>query len=70
VKYAEFIQIIEAHGFKIDRQNGSHRIYEGFVDGRRCAVTVAYHRVNDEILPKNFASMIRQSGLGKKLFRR
>jgi hypothetical protein len=33
-------------------------------------VTVAYHNINDAILPKTLATMIRQSGLPKKLFRK
>lgn len=32
-------------------------------------VTVGYRQLSDDVLPKNFASMIRQSGLSKKLFR-
>ena len=32
-------------------------------------VTVAYSRPGDDIMKKNLGSMIRQSGLDKKLFR-
>jgi len=70
VKYSEFIKILTDYGFKTVRQNGSHRIYEGYVSGRRCLVTVAYHKISDEIRPKTFKSMIRQSTLDANLFNR
>jgi len=70
VNYAAFIQILTEASFALKRQKGSHRIYEGYVGGRRQVVTVAYHRVSDDILPKNFKSMIRQSGLDPRLFKR
>jgi predicted RNA binding protein YcfA (HicA-like mRNA interferase family) len=70
VKFRHFIEIIEAHGFVLARQESSHRRYRGVIDGRVQLVTVAYHQISDEILPKTLASMIRQSGLPKKLFRK
>ena len=33
-------------------------------------VTVAFHSINDDIHPETLASMIRQSGLPKSLFRK
>jgi predicted RNA binding protein YcfA (HicA-like mRNA interferase family) len=69
--FQEFIKIIEAHGFKLNRQRGtSHRIYVGFVGGIRCVVPVAVHNMGDEIKIGTLESMIRQSGLPKKLFRK
>ncbi|MGC2411802.1 MAG: type II toxin-antitoxin system HicA family toxin [Stellaceae bacterium] len=70
MNFRDFIQIIEAVGFELKRTENSHRRYEGTVGGEIHLVTVAYHRIGDEILPKTFASMIRQSGLPKRLFRR
>ncbi len=68
--FIEFIRIIEAEGFALHRQGAtSHRIYRGEVNGRVMMVTVAYHRERDDIRPKTLASMIRQSGLPKSLFR-
>ncbi|WP_417498363.1 type II toxin-antitoxin system HicA family toxin [Maricaulis sp.] len=68
--FKRFIQILLAHGFKEVRHNGtSHRRYRGEVGGEIRLVTVAYHNVTDHILPDTLASMIRQSGLKKKLFR-
>ncbi|HEX8665738.1 MAG TPA: type II toxin-antitoxin system HicA family toxin [Beijerinckiaceae bacterium] len=63
--------IIEAHGFILHRHDGSsHRQYRGIVQGEVRYVTVAYHSAGDEILPDTLSSMIRQSGLSKKLFRK
>lgn len=68
--FREFIAIIESCHFKIDRQDGSHRQYIGVVSGQTRLVTVAYHNINDNILPDTLASMIRQSGLPKRIFRK
>ena len=70
MKYRDFIDIIGGHGFKCIRGGGtSHRQYEGFVSGARRMVTVSYHLPSDDIAPGTLASMIRQSGLPKTLFR-
>ena len=69
MKFRDFIRILEQHGFVLDRQRGSHRIYKGTVGGRTQVVTVACHREGDDILPKTLASMIRQSGLDRRAFR-
>jgi predicted RNA binding protein YcfA (HicA-like mRNA interferase family) len=70
--FREFVAIIEAHGFLIvpGRQSGSHRQYKRTVGHQVWLVTVAYHNINDQILPDTLASMIRQSGLPKRLFRK
>lgn len=69
--FREFIAIIEAHGFVLHRhEDGSHRQYRGVVGGLVRYVTVAYHNIGDDILPETLSSMIRQSGLSKKLFRK
>ncbi len=66
--FRRFIQIIVRNGFSLDRQRGSHRVYKGVVRGKVRLVVVAFHRESDEIKPGTLASMIRQSGLDKKLF--
>jgi len=69
--FREFIAIVEKHNFSCDRQQGgSHRQYTRVIGKRVLRVTVAYHNINDEIAPKTLESMIRQSGLPKKLFRK
>jgi len=65
--FLDFIAILEQHQFKCVRQEGSHRQYR---DPYGNLVTVAYHNINVEISPKTLESMIRQSGLSKKLFRK
>jgi predicted RNA binding protein YcfA (HicA-like mRNA interferase family) len=70
VTFAAFVRILETHGFRPHRHGkGSHAIYRGEVDGEVKLVTVAAHRASDDIKPGTLASMIRQSGLPKKLFR-
>jgi len=68
--FREFVAIIEAHGYKLDRQDGSHRQYIGVVSGRTRLVTVAFHNISDEIKMGTLKSMIRQSGLPKGNFRK
>jgi predicted RNA binding protein YcfA (HicA-like mRNA interferase family) len=69
MKFRDFIRILEAHGFVLDRQRGSHRTYKGLVDGRVRVAIVACHRESDDIKPGTLSSMIRQSGLPKRTFR-
>ena len=69
MKYREFIRILIDNGFAIDRERGSHKQYKGLVDGQPRLVTVDYSQPGEDIQIKNFKSMIRQSGLPKKLFR-
>ena len=69
MKYRDIIRLLTAHGFILDRQSGSHRSYKGVVGGKVRLVVVAYHRESDDIAPGTLASMVRRSGLDKKLFR-
>lgn len=70
--FRDVIAIIEAHGFAPvpGRQSGSHRQYKLVTKSGARLVTLAYHNINDMILPDTLASIIRQSGLPKKLFRK
>ena len=68
-KVRDVVRILEDNGFVLDRQKGtSHRQYEGFIGGRRRLVTVVGGR-NEDIPDGTLGSIVRQSGLGKKLFR-
>jgi predicted RNA binding protein YcfA (HicA-like mRNA interferase family) len=69
VKYREIILILETHGFVLERSRGSHKHYVGYVKGQRKLVTADFSQLGEDILPRNLQSMIRQSGLPKKLFR-
>jgi predicted RNA binding protein YcfA (HicA-like mRNA interferase family) len=68
--YREFIAILLAHSFIEIRQEGSHRQYRGTVNGQICLVTVAAHDLGANIGLTVLQSMIRQSGLKGKLFRK
>lgn len=69
--FGRFLEIIIAHGFELHRQGAtSHRRYRGIVNGQVRFVDVAAHSLKDEILPRTLKSMIRQSGLSEKLFRK
>jgi predicted RNA binding protein YcfA (HicA-like mRNA interferase family) len=71
VKVRDFIAIIEQHGFSLYRQGAtSHRRYRGIVKGQVRFVDISVHSLGDDLKPGTLASMIRQSGLPKKLFRR
>ena len=48
--FRRFISILEAHGFALARQRGSHRTYQGVVDGNARVVIVACHRESDDII--------------------
>lgn len=49
------IAALEADGFILDRQKGSHRLYK-HIDGRR--VTVSFHRSSETFTVKTLKSMI------------
>ena len=69
MNYRDFVAILESRGFVLERQRGSHRIYKGQAGGRVRIVVVAFHGEGADIRLGTLASMIRQSGLPKKLFR-
>ena len=68
--FKEFIEIILAHEFILERQKGSHRHFRKQVDGQVWLVTVAGHSDGDIIKPGTLASMMRQSGLNKSKFKK
>jgi len=68
--FRDFIDILESARFEVVRTEATHRRYVGVVDKKTCNVTVAFHSINDVIRPDTLASMIRQSGLPKRLFRK
>jgi predicted RNA binding protein YcfA (HicA-like mRNA interferase family) len=68
MKFAEFTEIIRRHGFELQRQGrGSHAIWRGTVKGQVRQVVVAGIGA-DDVKHGTLASMIRQSGLPKRLF--
>ena len=69
LKVRDAIRILEAQGFHLKRQTGSHRQFEGIVGGLRRLVTVA-GKAGDDISDATFSSIRRQSGLRRRVFRR
>jgi predicted RNA binding protein YcfA (HicA-like mRNA interferase family) len=70
MKFRDFIRILVRNGFALERQSGSsHRVYKGYIDRRTRLVVVACHSENDDIKSGTLSSMIRQSGLAKRMFR-
>jgi predicted RNA binding protein YcfA (HicA-like mRNA interferase family) len=69
MKYRDVERLLVNSGFELIRQQGSHRHFQGFIAGRRRIVTLAFHSRNDDVRPKTLASIVRQSGLPKRLFR-
>jgi predicted RNA binding protein YcfA (HicA-like mRNA interferase family) len=62
-----FIEILKKYNFYFKRQVASHQQWEGIVEGKRrlVGVDVNYQEYSRDLL----ASMIRQSGIPKKVFR-
>jgi predicted RNA binding protein YcfA (HicA-like mRNA interferase family) len=69
VKYRDFARVLDDFHFTCERTVGTHRQYVGYVDGVRRVVTVDFAQGGEDIMRHNLASMIRQSGLPKRLFR-
>jgi predicted RNA binding protein YcfA (HicA-like mRNA interferase family) len=68
VNYRRVLKILHDHGFALARTKGSHRTFKARINGVTRIVSVAYHRESEDVRPKTLASIIRQSGLGKKVF--
>ena len=69
MKYRDVEKLLIGSRFELIRQQGSHRQFQGFVNGKPRLVTLAYHSRKDDVLPKPLASIIRQSALSKRLFK-
>ena len=68
MKVRDVIGVLTGHGFRLDRSRGSHRHFEGVVDGVRRLVTVP-GKDGDEVPKGTLSSIRRQSGLSRRLFR-
>ena len=68
MKVRDVIRVLTDSGFRQIRQSGSHRQFEGFVNGRRRLVTVA-GKESVHVKAGTLASIRQQSGLPRKLFR-
>jgi predicted RNA binding protein YcfA (HicA-like mRNA interferase family) len=69
--FAEFIEIIKSNGFTLLRHEASsHQSWKGVIEGEIKYVTIACHSSGEYIPIGTLQSMIRQSGLPKRLFRK
>ena len=68
MKVRDVVRVLREKGFVLNRKKGSHRQFEGFVGGQRRLVTVA-GKGSDDIPRATLASIRRQSGLRRWLFR-
>ena len=68
MKVRDVMRVLTDNGFRLVRQTGSHRQFEGFVDGRRRLATVA-GKESAHVKADTLDSIRQQSGLPRKLFR-
>ena len=61
MKIAEVIKLIENDGWYVVRQKGSHKQYKHPV--KLGLVTIAVHRLSDDIAPGTLNSILKQAGL-------
>ena len=61
MKYREIVNLIETDGWIQVRQKGSHRAYKH--DKKSGIVTIAYHRLGDEVPRGTLNSILKQAGL-------
>ncbi len=61
MKYKEIVKQIELDGWYQVRQKGSHRAYKH--PQKTGIVTIAYHRLNDEIPKGTLNSILKQADL-------
>ena len=61
MKYKEIVKLIEKDGWYQVRQEGSHRAYKH--DAKKGIVTIAHHRMSDEIPKGTLNSILKQAQL-------
>ena len=64
MKAREVIKIIEEDGWYLARQKGSHRQYKH--PHKKGLVTVAVHKMSDEIAPGTLNSIFKQAQISGK----
>ena len=63
MKIKEVIKLIEKDGWYLDRQKGSHKQYKHKT--KKGLVTIACHKLSDEIAKGTLASVLRQAQIDK-----
>jgi predicted RNA binding protein YcfA (HicA-like mRNA interferase family) len=61
MKYKDVVKMIEEDGWYEARQKGSHRAYKH--NSKPGIVTIAYHRMSDEVPKGTLNSIFKQAGL-------
>jgi len=70
MKYRKVAQILGDNGISFKRNGkGSHKIYEGQVNGKNRVVVLSYSTLNDDVPKGTLGNIAKQSGLPKRLFR-
>lgn len=64
MKAREVLKLLEEDGWYLSRQKGSHKQYKHPV--KKGLVTVAVHKMSDEIAPETLNSIFKQAQLTKK----
>jgi predicted RNA binding protein YcfA (HicA-like mRNA interferase family) len=64
MKAKEVIKLLEEDGWYLSRQKGSHKQYKH--TSKKGLVTVAVHKMSDEIAPGTLNSIFKQAQLKKK----
>jgi predicted RNA binding protein YcfA (HicA-like mRNA interferase family) len=64
MKAREIIKLIENDGWYLVRQRGSHKQYKHSV--KKGLVTVAVHKLSDEIAPGTLSSIYKQAQIDVK----
>ncbi|MEK7480023.1 MAG: type II toxin-antitoxin system HicA family toxin [Patescibacteria group bacterium] len=63
--YKDVVDVLKAHGFRLNDIDSSHHFYIRFEHGRFYQVTVPFHG-SRVLKPRTLKSMILQSGLTKE----
>jgi len=64
MKARDIIKLIEEDGWYLSRQKGSHKQYKH--PHKKGLVTVAAHKMSDEIAPGTLNSIFKQAQIAKK----
>jgi predicted RNA binding protein YcfA (HicA-like mRNA interferase family) len=64
MKAKEVIKLIEEDGWYLSRQKGSHKQYKH--PSKKGLVTVAVHKMSDDIAPGTLNSIFKQAQIKKK----
>ena len=64
MKAREIIKLIEEDGWFLSRQKGSHKQYKHKI--KKGLVTIAAHKMSDEIAPGTLNSIFKQAQIIKK----